>query len=107
MSSWSRARSWPTLVFLALLTGSAAAEVCKGSKVKQADLAQFDQGVNLSQVEVDTALETHLPFGQPACPRLLPQREYIVCYDPDQRLTLWVGYLLRAEDLVKAIRLDA
>ena len=107
MSNRSRARFWLTIVVLALVTGSAWAEVCKGSKVKQADLAQYDQEVNLSQAEVDTALETHLPFGQPACPRLLPQREYILCYDPDQRLTLWAGYLLRAEDLVKATRLDA
>ena len=63
MSSRSRARFWLTLVVLLLFTGSTAAEVCKGSKVKQADLAQYDQEVNLSQAEVDTALVTHLVTG--------------------------------------------
>lgn len=32
--------------------------------------------------EVDAALAIHLPFGQPACPKLLPGREYILCYTP-------------------------
>jgi uncharacterized iron-regulated membrane protein len=57
MSNRSPARFWLTIVVLALVTGSAWQEV------------------NLSQAEVDTALETHLPFGQPRCPRLLPPRE--------------------------------
>ena len=53
-----------------------------------------------------TAIQTHLPFGQPTCLRFLP-RKYITCYDPDRSLTLWAGYLLTAEDVVDAVRLDA
>ena len=107
MTNRGPVRSLIALAVLLIFTGSAWAEICKGSKVKVADLAQFDQEVFLSQAEVDTAIQTHLLFGQPACPRLLPHREYIVCYDPDQRITLWAGYLLTAQDVVDATRLDA
>ena len=48
----------------------------------------------------------HLPCGQPACPRLLPQREYILCHTPVNRAVLWVAYRLRAEDVLSAQRID-
>ncbi len=39
----------------------------------KADLAQFDAQAILSPAGQDAALQTDLPYGQPACPRLLPQ----------------------------------
>ena len=43
----------------------------------------------------------------PACSKLLPHREYIVCYDPEHRVTSWVSYTLRREDTMERNRLDA
>jgi hypothetical protein len=71
------------LIGLLLLCGNSAwAEVCKGSRVPKADLAQYDAKTILSPADQDTALQTHLPYGPPNCPKLLPQREYVLCYDP-------------------------
>src|SRR2546425_13318907 len=95
------------LSLLLLFTGSAWAEVCKGSKVKKADLTIYDQGVVLTQAERDTAIQTHLPYGTSSCPRLLPHREYVVCYDLDHRVPRWAAYKLTSADLGPAQRLDA
>lgn len=92
---------------LLLFTGAAWAEVCKGSKVPKAEREQYDAQATLSPAEEQQAIQTHLPWGQPACPKLLPNREYIVCYTPTARVALWAAYQLRAEDVVSAPRRDA
>ena len=61
----------------------------------------------LSETEQADAIQTHLPFGTPACPKLLPEREYILCYDPVARIGLWAGYRLRAADVIPAQRRNA
>ncbi len=61
----------------------------------------------LSDTEQADAIQTHLPFGTPACPKLLPEREYILCYDPVNRIGPWAGYRLRAEDVILAKRRNA
>ncbi|HWU36650.1 MAG TPA: hypothetical protein VN203_03325 [Candidatus Acidoferrum sp.] len=71
-----------TWLLLFLSVGFAFAEVCKGSKVPKVGLAQYDGQAILSLADQDAALQTHPPYGQPACPRLVLQREYILCYDP-------------------------
>ena len=70
------------LVFLLSLLTAASAEICKGSRVPRAILADYDAQVSLSATDQETALQIHLPYGQPTCPKLLPQREYVLCYDP-------------------------
>jgi len=95
------------LSLLFVFTSPAWAEVCKSSKVKKADLTVYDQAVILSQAENDQAIQTHLPYGTPQCPRLLPHREYIVCYDLDHRVPRWAAYTLTSADLGPAQRLDA
>lgn len=107
MRTSKQARRLFVAVFLLTVASSAWAEVCKGSKVPRTELAENDAQAVLSQDEQGDALQTHLPFGQPACPHLLPEREYILCYDPADRVALWAAYKLRAEDLVSAERLDA
>ena len=89
MSSKTSVRS-PTLLLLALLllAAPAFAEVCKGSRVPRAELAHYDGEATLAPQEIETALNTHLPYGQPACPKLLPGREYVLCYTLDQRTSL-------------------
>lgn len=94
-------------VLLLAFAGSAWAEVCKGSKVPRAKLAEYDAQASLSATEREAALQTHLPWGAPACPTLLPHQAYIVCYSPEARVALWAAYRLRAEDVVSAERKDA
>jgi DNA/RNA endonuclease G (NUC1) len=89
------------------LAASAWAEVCKGSKVSRTNLVQYDAYAVLPQDVQQTAIQTHLPFGEPACPHLLPEMEYVLCFDPVNRVPLWAAYRLRAEDVVSARRLDA
>src|SRR5437879_6906990 len=103
------ARSRPLLVLglLVVFASPAWAEVCKGSKVKKADLTVYDQAVILSQAENDQAIQTHLPYGTPQCPRLLPHREYIVCYDLDHLVPRWAAYTCTSADLGPAQRLDS
>jgi endonuclease G len=106
----ARLRGGQPLVILALLSilaGTAWAEICKGNKVLRAKLAEYDAKVTLSATERDAALQTHLPWGTPACPTLLPHQAYIVCYSPEARVALWAAYRLRAGDLVSAERKDA
>ncbi len=63
--------------------------------------------MDLTQAERDTALQAHLPFGMPPCPRLLVHREYIVCYDVAHRVPQWAAYTLTSADLGARERLDA
>ena len=95
------------VVFLVLLACSAWAEVCKGNKVPRAELAQYDADLVLSSGDREAILQTHLPWGEPACPKVLMQREYVLCYDPVHRIPVWAAYQLRAQDIVPAKRLDA
>ena len=107
MDAKKRLRYSVAVLLLLLFAGSAWAEVCKGSKVPKAERERYDAQATLSPAEEEQALKTHLPWGQPACPKLLPNREYIVCYTPTARLALWAAYQLRAEDVISAQRRDA
>ena len=107
MTHVRQVRYWLTLTLLLVASGSAWAEVCSGSKVKKADLVVFDQAVELTQPERTTALQTHLPFGIPPCPKLLVQREFVVCYDLTHRVPQWAAYTLTSADLGPSIRFDA
>ena len=105
-----RRRADRFVIVLALLlvsAGTAWAEVCKGSKVPRAKLAEYDAQATLSATEREAAIQTHLPWGTPVCPTLLPHHAYIVCYSPEARVALWAAYRLRAEELVSAERKDA
>lgn len=94
------------LLFFFLLT-SASAEACKGSNVPKVGLTQYDAQAVLSFADQETALQAHLPYGQPICPKLLPQQEYILCFDPVNRVALWAACKLTADDVVTAQRLNA
>src|SRR5713226_2218298 len=105
MTHVGQIRYWVALALVLVVTSSAWAEVCKGSKVKKADLAVYDQGVELTQTERNTAIQTHLPYGTPPCPKLLAQREYLVCYDLTHRVPQWAAYKLSSADLGPRTRL--
>jgi len=102
-------RRWPILIGLlvVLLAAAASAEVCRGSKIPAAELREYDAQAELTPAAQDAALRTHLPWGQPACSRLLPSVAYVVCYDPVAKLALWASYQLNADDLLPTDRRDA
>lgn len=101
------ARQVLALALLLVFATTVAAEVCPNSQVPKAGRDAADQLLVLSDTEQAEAIQTHLPFSTPQCPRLLPQREYILCYDPANRVGLWAGYRLRAEDVITAQRRNA
>ena len=98
------------LLFLPILliaNGPAWVEVCQGSRVPKAQRLLFDQEINLTAAEIAQAKAEHAPWGVPACPKLLPHREYLVCYDLDQLTPQWAMYKLTRNDLGLAPRRDA
>lgn len=65
-----------------------------------------DRLLQLSPAERQTALDRHLPLGVPSGPgnatneQLLIQDNYIINYDADLRVPIWVAYRLREIDLL-------
>jgi endonuclease G, mitochondrial len=104
-STWRR--SVLIAVAILLATSTAWGEICRGSRVRKAILEEFDRAVQLTAEEIAQAKATHAPWGVAACPRLLAHREYLVCFDLDRHVALWVSYTLTASDLTAAKRLDA
>lgn len=95
----------PLALLLAfILPVSTWAEVCPRSKVPRAELEQFDAELPIPLADKLQAEDTHLPWGFPSHTRLLYHREFIVSYDSNRRVPLWVAYRLRAEDIVRRQR---
>jgi len=108
MKTGAHARSLLSLAMLLLLAGAAWAEVCPFNEVPKATLAQYDQQVVLTEAEKQQARTEHAPWGAARlCNRLLEHREYLVCYDPQTRVALWVAYRLRAADVTDLPRKNA
>jgi len=103
----NRFRPLLVVLLLVILAGNAGAEICKGSKIPKAELLKYDKAVFLNPEEESKAKAEHAPWGLASCPRLLPQREYLVCYDPERRVSLWVSYRLKGEHIAKRERRDA
>lgn len=65
----------------------------------------YDALLRLDADEKDEALRVHLPWGKPDEPagatheHLLVQREYVINYDDDLRIPIWVAYQLRKDDV--------
>ena len=90
-----------------VLSGTARAEICRGSKVGAKTLKEYDGHLPLSPAEATAAIAEHLPFGTPQCAKLLALQWYVVCYDTSKRIPLWVAYKLTAQDIVQRPRKDA
>ena len=81
--------------------------MCKGSKVKVAQLKKYDQAILLSADEIEASEQTHLAFGKPACGRYLYQRESVICYDVKRRVPVWAIYRLQKKDVISKERRDS
>ena len=67
--------------------------------------AAYDMLLELDDEEKADAEATHLPWGMPTGPvdatneQILHLHEYIINYDNDLRVPIWVAYQLREHDL--------
>ena len=98
------------IAFCLILPGMAFAEVC-GCDVTVRKREAYDRLLDLSSQEQSKVIETHLPFGIPDTPGatnevLLHNEHYIINYDKDLKVPIWVAYRLRDSDIVVEDRLD-
>lgn len=97
------------VALLFALPGGAHEHDCS-CEVSDSAMAQADAALNLSESEQNEAEASHLLGGIPAGPsdavneHLLHQTDYIISYDDDLRIPLWVAYRLRAQDICKRAR---
>ena len=90
--------SFVLILFVAASTVPASAEACKGSDAPTPELRHYDATATRPLPDTDAVINTHLPWGQPACPKLLPNREYVLCYTAAQRVPLCAAHETRRED---------
>jgi len=102
-------RILPFLVILLFLAAPAFswAEICPGSQVPKAELQKLDSALPIPLQDKLESEVAHLPWGFPGQTRLLYQREFIISYDPEHRVPVWVAYKLRAQDVVNRKRRNA
>jgi DNA/RNA endonuclease G (NUC1) len=98
-------RNRPLTLSLALLTftaifAHAAALNCPTCEVDDAHEAKYDRALNLTTNAQRSAEKKHLPYGFPSPPasalheHMLHQKDFLVWYDDDLRVPLWVSYKL-------------
>jgi endonuclease G, mitochondrial len=77
-----------------------------------AEKTQADKQLWLNTRDKKAAIDEHLPWGVPTEPtsagheRLVVQRDYVIDYDADLRIPIWVGYRLDSNRLGKSKRID-
>ena len=101
-----------TLFVLLLLVAAAPAwaEYCKSQgspRIPKSEIGPYDAAAFLSTTEIMASEAKHLPWGRPACSRVLFHVEYVLCYDVDRKVALWASYRLQAADVVDAQRVNA
>ena len=83
----------------------ASAQVCNCDVTVRKQQA-YDRLLQLSTAETNASLARHLPLGVPVNPasatneQLLIQDHYVINYDADLRVPIWVAYRLREIDLL-------
>lgn len=94
------------IVGLALLfisaNGYSQNKKCDGNDCNNAEVAEANAALLLSDAEIEHYKNLHLPFGKPRRrlyrhDLILVQKEFVVCYDTLLSLPLWTSYLLTSE----------
>ena len=101
-----------TLFVLLLFVAAAPAwaEYCKSQgspRIPKSEIGTYDAAAFLSTTEIMASEAKHLPWGRPACSRVLFHVEYVLCYDVDRKVALWASYRLESADVVDAQRVNA
>ena len=51
-------------------------------------------------IAVSALAQDNLEFGTPDCPgQLLDKEFFVICHDPENKIAVWVGYVLTSEEL--------
>ena len=110
-----KTRTLYVAVFVIVLSVLSAFDVLAqscGCDVPDAKEQEYDQLLDLTDAERTESLARHLSYGIPTTPtwslneHLLAQRHFVIMYDDDLRIPLWVAYRLTAEDILSRTRLD-
>ena len=92
-----------TLLIIILSPTYAFSKSC-GCEVSKRKEKAYDELLVLTEDEKAEAIEMHLPWGVPDDPsdatneHLLYQEHFIINYDDDLRVPLWVAYRLSRDD---------
>ena len=98
-----RCRSW--FLFLALLARPVYSNCCNNCDVSSTNRAAYDAMLQLSDAQKTATEKLHFPWGLPKARTgtptvtLLCQADYIIGYDEQLRVPVWVGYRLRGADV--------
>jgi len=99
-----------SVLLLLVAAAPAWAEYCKSQgspRIPKSEIGTYDAAAFLSTTEIMASEAKHLPWGRPACSRVLFHVEYVLCYDVDRKVALWASYRLEAADVVDAQRVNA
>jgi len=99
-----------SVLLLLVAAAPAWAEYCKSQgspRIPKSEIGTYDAAAFLSTTEIMASEAKHLPWGRPACSRILFHVEYVLCYDVDRKVALWASYRLEAADVVDAQRVNA
>jgi len=111
MNQLGHVRRVALFVLLLLVAAAPAwAEYCKSQgspRIPKSEIGTYDAAAFLSTTEIMASEAKHLPWGRPACSRVLFHVEYVLCYDVDRKVALWASYRLEAADVVDAQRVNA
>ena len=111
MNQLGHVRRVALCVLLLLVAAAPAwAEYCKSQgspRIPKSEIGTYDAAAFLSTTEIMASEAKHLPWGRPACSRVLFHVEYVLCYDVDRKVALWASYRLEAADVVDAQRVNA
>jgi len=109
---------WFLAIALFVVPSRAAEPQCPSCEVSDAKEAQYNALLNLTTAQKKTAESRHVPYGMPIAiagathEHLLHQKDYLIWYDDDLRVPLWVSYkltkknILREQDRVECFRPD-
>src|SRR5438094_228874 len=98
------------VLLLVVAAGPGWAEYCKSQgspRIPKSQIGPYDAAALLSTTQIIDSEAKHLPWGRPACSRMLFDVEYVLCYDVDRKVALWASYRLEAADVVDAARVNA
>jgi len=98
------------VLLLVVAAGPGWAEYCKSQgspRIPKSQIGPYDAAALLSTTQIIDSEAKHLPWGRPACSRILFHIEYVLCYDVDRKVALWASYRLEAADVVDANRVNA
>jgi DNA/RNA endonuclease G (NUC1) len=96
---------WFVLIAISFIPARAAESSCPSCDVSEAKKEQYNQALLLTPAQKKTAESKHVAYGLPVPAanatheHLLQQKDYLIWYDDDLRVPLWVSYKLTKKQI--------